>query len=81
MSHVKRDDVTYNRVTPFKIVWLIFCTKKCCGTNPIDVSPDVHIEVSHPSAHGGQTDLHDLKGSELGHKFRTDSFLNFLRTG
>jgi hypothetical protein len=52
MSHAKRGgDATHNRVAPIKMVWLILGTERCGEAGRIDVTPDVHVEVSHISVH------------------------------
>jgi hypothetical protein len=47
MNHVKRGDMTHTRDTLFKIVCLILGTERCGEIGRIDMSPDVHVEVSH----------------------------------
>jgi hypothetical protein len=42
-------------LTPFKRAWLILGTKKCGGTDRIDVAADVHMEVSRDMCTGMTT--------------------------
>jgi hypothetical protein len=50
MSHVKSNGATHNNHT-IKMVWLILGIEKYGETDRIDMSPDVHIEVSHTHTH------------------------------
>jgi hypothetical protein len=60
MSHAQRAGATHARVTSIKMAWLILGIKRCGRTNQIDVTTDVHVEVSRDKEFGMTVENHAM---------------------